>query len=66
MCCSPWGCRVRHHLVTEKQQIHIQSFISLIRCDFCFPDGPLAVPMWGHLEADETGIIASANLRDCC
>ena len=20
MCCSPWGCRVRHNLVTEQQQ----------------------------------------------
>ena len=20
VCCSPWGCRVRHHLATERQQ----------------------------------------------
>ena len=44
--------RVRHHLVTEKQQIYIQSFVSLTWCHFCFPDWPLAVPMWGHLETD--------------
>ena len=38
-CCSPWGCRVRHYLVTEQQHgasvsFDLKHFLAL--CSFAF------------------------------
>ena len=30
-CCSPWGHRVRHDLVTEQQQLHMSVHSSFIQ-----------------------------------
>ena len=37
-CCSPWGCRVRHDLVTQQQQcyIHFTLLFALLKNDTKF------------------------------
>ena len=37
VCCSPWGRRVEHDLVTEQQQQDILSAL-MIECLLCFPN----------------------------
>ena len=42
VCCSLWGCRVRHNWVTKQQMIQkIKVFLNMLKCNLFVNESPL-------------------------